>query len=258
MEQHSCNILGENWECVLFKGCKKKFNCNSANVLTNKKGHYFCRHFSRDRSRKTTPAQIPPPSPCPLFIVGWAGLSLIPFPSSWKAVGGGIGIAGPKLIVWSLLLCENTKYIFSYQMIHKKQALPNHKKCGFNQNERLASCSQFWLATAHAANEGLVRIQYKCLDPIYVYAKMKLRGLVIPKHIYNVLSSYFLIHVSVSIHECRNWERGRAVSFPGIYVWIFGTVYCTLQHVILGSIPELSMLCGIFFEDYSRWNRVEI
>ena len=31
------------------------------------------------------------------------------------------------------------------------------------------------------ANEGPVRIQYKCLVPIYVFLEMKLRGLVIPK-----------------------------------------------------------------------------
>jgi hypothetical protein len=30
-------------------------------------------------------------------------------------------------------------------------------------------------------NEGPVRIQYKCLVPIYVFPEMKLRGLVIPK-----------------------------------------------------------------------------
>jgi hypothetical protein len=34
---------------------------------------------------------------------------------------------------------------------------------------------------SHTANEGLVRIQYKCLVPIYVFLEMKLRGLVISK-----------------------------------------------------------------------------
>ncbi len=29
----------------------------------------------------------------------------------------------------------------------------------------------------HTTNEGLVRIQYKCLVPIYVFPEMKLRGL---------------------------------------------------------------------------------
>ncbi len=32
-----------------------------------------------------------------------------------------------------------------------------------------------------AANEGLVRIQYKCLVPIYVFQDIKLHGLVISK-----------------------------------------------------------------------------
>ncbi len=48
------------------------------------------------------------------------------------------------------------------------------------------------------ANEGPVRIQYKCLVPIYVFPEMKLRGLAIPKQNYNVLSPNFHIHVSVS------------------------------------------------------------
>jgi hypothetical protein len=33
----------------------------------------------------------------------------------------------------------------------------------------------------HTANERPVRIQYKCLVPIYVFPEMKLRGLVISK-----------------------------------------------------------------------------
>jgi hypothetical protein len=33
----------------------------------------------------------------------------------------------------------------------------------------------------YAANEGLVRIQYECLVPIYVFPEMKLSGLVISK-----------------------------------------------------------------------------
>jgi hypothetical protein len=32
-----------------------------------------------------------------------------------------------------------------------------------------------------AANEGFVRIQYKCLVPIYVFPEMKLGSLLIPK-----------------------------------------------------------------------------
>jgi hypothetical protein len=33
----------------------------------------------------------------------------------------------------------------------------------------------------HTANEGSVRIQYKCLDPLYVFPEKKLRGHVIFK-----------------------------------------------------------------------------
>ena len=41
-------------------------------------------------------------------------------------------------------------------------------------------------------NGGPVRIQYKCMVPIYVFPEMKL-----PKQNYNVLSPNFHIHVSV-------------------------------------------------------------
>jgi hypothetical protein len=50
----------------------------------------------------------------------------------------------------------------------------------------------------HFENEGPVRIQYKCLVPIYVLPEMKLRGLVIQKQNYNVLYPNFYIHVSAS------------------------------------------------------------
>jgi hypothetical protein len=48
------------------------------------------------------------------------------------------------------------------------------------------------------ANEGPVRIQYKCLVPIYVFPGMKLRGLISSKQNYHVLSPNFHILVSVS------------------------------------------------------------
>ncbi len=41
----------------------------------------------------------------------------------------------------------------------------------------------------YTANEGPVRIQYKCLVPIYVLPETKLRGLLISKQNYNVLST---------------------------------------------------------------------
>jgi hypothetical protein len=37
------------------------------------------------------------------------------------------------------------------------------------------------LKVCHTANEGPVRIQYKCLVPIFVFREMKLHGLVISK-----------------------------------------------------------------------------
>jgi hypothetical protein len=47
---------------------------------------------------------------------------------------------------------------------------------------------------AYTANEGLVRIQYKCLVPIYVFSEMKL---LFPKKNYNVLSPSSYTHISV-------------------------------------------------------------
>jgi hypothetical protein len=48
----------------------------------------------------------------------------------------------------------------------------------------------------HTANEGPVRIQYKCLVPIYVFPEMKLHGRAISKTELYVLSHNFHIHVS--------------------------------------------------------------
>jgi hypothetical protein len=39
----------------------------------------------------------------------------------------------------------------------------------------------FALKLWHTANEGLVRIQYKCLVPIYIFPEMKLWSLLISK-----------------------------------------------------------------------------
>jgi hypothetical protein len=54
---------------------------------------------------------------------------------------------------------------------------------------------------AHTANEGTVRIQNKCLVPIYVFLEMKLCALRtshLQKKNYDVLSPNFHNHVSVS------------------------------------------------------------
>ncbi len=44
------------------------------------------------------------------------------------------------------------------------------------------------------ANEGPVRIKFKCLVPLYVLPEMKL---LLPNQNYNVLSSSFYTHISV-------------------------------------------------------------
>jgi hypothetical protein len=102
------------------------------------------------------------------------------------------------------------------------------------------------------ANEGLVKIQYKCLVPIYVFPEMKLRGLGVSKtelkwalnfHIHVSVIDLYIPRISLPIllqpnrqtnpgiiyinrsqtHKCRNWERVRAVSFLGNMNRIFGT-----------------------------------
>jgi hypothetical protein len=99
------------------------------------------------------------------------------------------------------------------------------------------------------ATEGPVRIQYKCLVPIYVFPELKL---LFPKQNYNVLSPSSSTHISVrnlhisrfcqpillqdrsweyinrsQAHECGNWDWGRAIPRKGIHKWDFrGSVCC--------------------------------
>ncbi len=67
------------------------------------------------------------------------------------------------------------------------------------------------VAPSFTANEGLVRIQYKCLVPIYVFPEIKL---LFPKQNYNVLPSTFYTHISlrdvyisrIVISRDHNWD----------------------------------------------------
>ena len=102
--------------------------------------------------------------------------------------------------------------------------------------------------TDHTANKGPMRIQYKCLVPIYVFPEIKL---LFPKQNYNVLSSSSYTHISVrdsyisrislpillegnmwslvgrsweyinhsQTHECVNWDWGRWIPRKGIHKW---------------------------------------
>ncbi len=104
--------------------------------------------------------------------------------------------------------------------------------------------------TALTANEGPVRIQYKCLAPIYVFPEMKLCSLLISKtellcsvsqflhsyvcerfiyfqdqSAYSALGKYvdrYWEYINRSqTHECGNWDCGRAISRKGIQKWDF-------------------------------------
>jgi hypothetical protein len=71
------------------------------------------------------------------------------------------------------------------------------------------------LGDHHTANEGPVKIQYKCLVPIYVFPEMKL---LFPKQNYNVLSPCSYTHRSV--RDCCKEICGPIL---GIYKWLTDT-----------------------------------
>ncbi len=115
----------------------------------------------------------------------------------------------------------------------------------FHQGDYTVECT---------ANKGPMRIQYKCLVPIYVFPEMKL---LFPKQDFNFLSPSSFTHISVrdlyvyyqdqsaysaawkgvdrsweyincsQTHECGNWDWGRAVPRKGIHKWDFP---CSVFH----------------------------
>ncbi len=105
----------------------------------------------------------------------------------------------------------------------------------------------FWLPLGHSctANEGPVRIQYKCLVSIYVFPEMKL---LFPKKNYNLRSPSSYTHISArdlyisravysaagkyedrsweyisrsQTHGCGNWDWGHTIPWKGIHIWDF-------------------------------------
>ncbi len=125
------------------------------------------------------------------------------------------------------------------------------------------------------ANEGPVRIEYKCLVPIYVFPEMKLW---FPKqnyyffvsqfiHLYTCerfiyfqdRSAYFAAGKYVDrsweykyrsqTHESRNWDWGRAISSIGIHKWNFpcSVLYKTAAAIrVLHIIWRISGLVSLF------------
>ncbi len=63
-------------------------------------------------------------------------------------------------------------------------------------------------------------------NPIYVFPLMKLRGLSFPISTFMYLWTTWEYINRSQIHECRNWERGHAVSFLGIFVSNFRYSAC--------------------------------
>jgi hypothetical protein len=54
-------------------------------------------------------------------------------------------------------------------------------------------------------------------DPIYVFPEMKLRSLVPNSYINESVRDLWEYINRSQIHECGNWERDGAVSFPGMH-----------------------------------------
>jgi hypothetical protein len=74
----------------------------------------------------------------------------------------------------------------------RKTASKHSQKQAYRHRSSLSFKEQ--AKAIHTANEGLVRIQYKCLVPIYVCPEWKL---LFPKQNYNVLSPCSYTHISV-------------------------------------------------------------
>jgi hypothetical protein len=98
---------------------------------------------------------------------------------------------------------------------------------------------------------GILLTKVHCKeDPIYVFTEMKLRGLVPNSYIHVSVSDLYITTIGLpivlnrsQIHECRNWERGRAVSFLGIidsnFRYRVFAVYTEALHgctVIIGNV----------------------
>ncbi len=120
-----------------------------------------------------------------------------------------------------------------------------------------------------------MKIQYKCLVPIYVFPEMKL---LFPKQNYNVLSPSSYTYISVrnlytsrislysaagkyvdqsreyincsQTHECENWDWGRAIPRKGIHKWNF---LCSVKY----AKARLFFLLYLW-DGWSLWNVIKI
>jgi hypothetical protein len=117
-----------------------------------------------------------------------------------------------------------------------------------------------------------MRIQHKCLVPIYVFPEMKL---LFPKQKYNVMSpssytarylyisriglhilhsatgnyadrSWEYIHRSQT-HECGNWDQGREIPEKEFINGIFLAVYCILAYFSIKCPESVTCLKTWFF-----------
>jgi hypothetical protein len=101
---------------------------------------------------------------------------------------------------------------------------------------------------AYTANEGPIKIQYKCLVSIYVFPEMKL---LFPKQNYNDLSPSSYTHI---ICERFIYFQDRSIySAAGKYMWTNqGNIYISHRHMNVeivseaAQFPEKEYINGIF------------
>ncbi len=85
-----------------------------------------------------------------------------------------------------------------------------------------------FIVTHCTANEGPMRIQYKCLVPVYVFPEMKL---LFPKHNYNVLSPMQFLHSYI----CERFIYFQDLSLP---ILLQGNTVCGPILGIYKSLTE--------------------
>ncbi len=105
----------------------------------------------------------------------------------------------------------------------------------------------------HSANEGPVKILYKCLVPIYIFPEIKL---LFPKQNYNVLSPSSFTHISVRDlypgSVCLFWaDPGNMYVFKSLtdtWMWKLGLRPCNSQK--MNTYVGFSLQCKLEYPEH--------